>query len=508
MNRFRIPNRLNNSMTKFINSLIIKCLSIIFLIGFFLSWNNLNAQELKIISVDSSSYPVIKVSFAFQGNTRFEEEQLNIRQDSRKIIYNIQESTPDKDKNEGRAVFFLMEASGNTTGKAMVDLREGVSGSLDNLNPEDILNIGWFGSFDKDSVDMSLLSDKFTDRHSYIRQQLFRINASEDSLLRSDLYKNILEALNYIGIQKQIPEQKLFIVLSTSKNNSSFPTSSSDCISRAKQLNIPVFSVTYLENDSVITSNAMTRLSARTGGKNVQAKTQIGIINAITDFFNIPLPQSIKESRYDIMFTVGMDTNPSKAKIDINYRGNRQILIVHDPAAGQIIPEDFKPYLWYSIGILGLVVVLMLFINIFSRKKTRKNDQEITSEQTNEANNPAIEAKPTEVISSKVETSEIKVEKSDKALPVILLSKDGRTLTYPIAKELITLGRHESNDICLPEITVTGKHAVIKSKDNEITIEDLGSTNGTFVNGERIRNRSLKPGDKITLGKVELMLKE
>ena len=163
MNRFRIPNRLNNSMTKFINSLIIKCLSIIFLIGFFLSWNNLNAQELKIISVDSSSYPVIKVSFAFQGNTRFEEEQLNIRQDSRKIIYNIQESTPDKDKNEGRAVFFLMEASGNTTGKAMVDLREGVSGSLDNLNPEDILNIGWFGSFDKDSVDISLLSDKFTD---------------------------------------------------------------------------------------------------------------------------------------------------------------------------------------------------------------------------------------------------------------------------------------------------------------------------------------------------------
>lgn len=508
MNRFRIPNRLNISMTKFINSLIIKCLSMFFLIGIYLSFSNLKAQELKIVSVDSSSYPVIKLSFVFQGNTRFEEEQLNIRQDSRKIIYNIQESSPEAKGNEGRAVFFLLEASGNTAGKAMVDLREGVSGALDNLNPEDYLNIGWFGSYDRDSVDMSLLSDKFTDRHGFIRQQLFKINAGEDSLLRADLYKNILEALNYIGIQKQVPEQKLFIVLSTSKNNSSFPTSSSECISRAKQLNIPVFSVTYVENDSIVTSNAMTRLSARTGGKNVQAKTQIGIINAITDFFNIPLPQAVKEKKYDIMFTVGVDSNPSKAKIDINYRGNRQILIVHDPAAGQIIPEDFKPYLWYSIGILGLVVVLMLFINIFSRKKTRKNDPEASTLSNIETANAVSEATQEVVKSPKIEVAEQKIEKIDKALPVILLNKEGRTLTFPLAKELTTLGRHESNDICLPEITVTGKHAVIKLKDNEIIIEDLGSTNGTFVNGERIRNRSLKPGDKIILGKVELMLKE
>ncbi|MEX1189671.1 MAG: FHA domain-containing protein, partial [Bacteroidia bacterium] len=205
--------------------------------------------------------------------------------------------------------------------------------------------------------------------------------------------------------------------------------------------------------------------------------------------------------------------NPSKAKVDINYRGNRQILIVQDPAAGQIIPEDYKPYLWYSIGLLGLVLVLMLLINIFSRRKSKSKTDESYDDSANEeaadSKNQPVEAS-TEATKKQAELTkeEKKPIPTGKSAPMILLSKDGRTQTFPLIKEITTLGRHESNDIVLPELTVTGKHALINYKDNEISIEDLGSTNGTFVNGERIRSRPLKPGDKITLGKVELTLKE
>jgi hypothetical protein len=270
-----------------------------------------------------------------------------------------------------------------------------------------------------------------------------------------------------------------------------------------------VFSVTYIENDSVVVPSSITRISARTGGKNVQVKNQLNIINAINDFFSTPLPFRNKETRYDISFTVSPDINPSKAKIEIGYSGNRQILVVNDPEAGQLIPEDFKPYLWYSIGILGILVVLMILYNAFANKRTGTTSdlaaepgtetikkQEDAREATGKAAAPLQNA----IIDNKTKNAEKN--------PVLLLSHDGRTQTFSLSKDTITLGRHETNDITLPEITVTGKHAIIKIDADGISIEDLGSTNGTFVNGERIRKRRLNPGDIVNLGKVQLTLKE
>jgi pSer/pThr/pTyr-binding forkhead associated (FHA) protein len=92
--------------------------------------------------------------------------------------------------------------------------------------------------------------------------------------------------------------------------------------------------------------------------------------------------------------------------------------------------------------------------------------------------------------------------------PILLVSLNGRTSSYPITKPETLLGRSESNDIPLAEQTVTGKHAVIRLENKTLTIEDLGSTNGTFVNGERIRSQVIKHGDRIKLGQVELTLKE
>lgn len=469
--------------------------------------NRMHAQDLQIVEVDSSQYPNIRIAVLFKGNTKFDEEKLSIRQDNKKLIYNIRESATDNGENPGRAVFFLVEASGNTVGKAVVDFNEGISAALDNLEAEDFLNVGWFGSYDADSAGLQFLSGKFTKEHSLIKKQLYKIYAKEDSLKRADLYKNILDALNYISRQDELPERKLFIVLGSSINNSSSPITSAECIQKAKEQNIPIFSVTYIENDSAAVPSSMTRISARTGGKNVQIKNQLNIINAINDFFSTPLPVMNKETKYDISFTVSPDINPSKAKIDLSYNGNRQILVVNDPEAGQLIPEDFKPYLWYSIGILGVLVVLMILYNAFSNKRSGSS-VEAAPETASETFKKQEDAKQTQSGSSALgNLSEGKTKNADKT-PVLLLSHDGRTQTFSLSKEKITLGRHETNDITLPEITVTGKHAVITINMDGISIEDLGSTNGTFVNGERIRKRRLSPGDIVNLGKVQLTLKE
>lgn len=70
----------------------------------------------------------------------------------------------------------------------------------------------------------------------------------------------------------------------------------------------------------------------------------------------------------------------------------------------------------------------------------------------------------------------------------------------------VVIGRSSDLDMVLVEDMVSRKHAKISSQDGRIVIEDLGSTNGTFVNGEKIKQARLKEGDRILIGTSILKL--
>jgi len=86
-----------------------------------------------------------------------------------------------------------------------------------------------------------------------------------------------------------------------------------------------------------------------------------------------------------------------------------------------------------------------------------------------------------------------------------LASKDG-AYTFPIKDGLNTIGRRsEDNDIVIPDPYCSGKHAELLAQGGVFRITDLGSTNGTMVNGVRLEPnepRVLQPGDEITLGQI------
>ena len=68
----------------------------------------------------------------------------------------------------------------------------------------------------------------------------------------------------------------------------------------------------------------------------------------------------------------------------------------------------------------------------------------------------------------------------------------------------VTIGRSQDNDLRLSEPTVSSYHAKIFTYLNASYIEDLQSSNGTFINGKRIEKHTLKPGDVLKLGQQEL----
>jgi pSer/pThr/pTyr-binding forkhead associated (FHA) protein len=87
----------------------------------------------------------------------------------------------------------------------------------------------------------------------------------------------------------------------------------------------------------------------------------------------------------------------------------------------------------------------------------------------------------------------------------MILSMDGLVLKeIPIAKERMTIGRKPHNDIQIDNLAVSGEHAVIVTILNDSFLEDLGSTNGTLVNGQPIKKHFLQHNDVVELGKYKL----
>jgi pSer/pThr/pTyr-binding forkhead associated (FHA) protein len=75
---------------------------------------------------------------------------------------------------------------------------------------------------------------------------------------------------------------------------------------------------------------------------------------------------------------------------------------------------------------------------------------------------------------------------------------------YELNQERITVGRKPENEIPIDNLAVSGKHALIITILDDSFLEDLGSTNGTYVNGKLIKKHALKNGDVVAIGKHEL----
>jgi len=87
----------------------------------------------------------------------------------------------------------------------------------------------------------------------------------------------------------------------------------------------------------------------------------------------------------------------------------------------------------------------------------------------------------------------------------LIFSLDGAFLgEFPLDKARLTIGRRPSNDIPIDNLAISGEHATVAIIGNDVFLEDLGSTNGTLVNGKPIKQHILQHGDVIGLGRYQL----
>jgi pSer/pThr/pTyr-binding forkhead associated (FHA) protein len=84
---------------------------------------------------------------------------------------------------------------------------------------------------------------------------------------------------------------------------------------------------------------------------------------------------------------------------------------------------------------------------------------------------------------------------------LILLKKDGDKKVFPVRNKATILGRRPDCDLCIPLQVVSRRHCQLSQEDQSLKVRDLSSSNGTFINGQKIGiETEAKPGDRLQIG--------
>jgi CheY-like chemotaxis protein len=88
----------------------------------------------------------------------------------------------------------------------------------------------------------------------------------------------------------------------------------------------------------------------------------------------------------------------------------------------------------------------------------------------------------------------------------LVVTSQGLAAAHELGESWVTIGRADGNTFQIAASSVSGRHCEVRLRGNELVVRDLQSTNGTFIDGKKISEGSVKPGQTLRLGEVELQL--
>lgn len=526
--------------------------------------SQLHAQSVNVTKVDTSAFPELKVELQLVGVDQASKDDFKVldeKNPNEPISFTLKapEKKDSTDKKKKRVILFLVDASAVMQGNPIASVKKALTNSLGVLTPDDKIQIAYF----TDSDQLSYLSPDYTSNFAYFTGEIQnKIVTHQDtsSTPTSKVYSAIYDALEKLH-EVEIEGQKIMMVLSAGQNRgSSFDAS--DCIRRATQFKIPVYTTTFqLDNkppDGLSRISTVAEFEGMPKGERSRiVKTSGEIQRAISDFFSIR-EEVIKNQGIDVMLTFDTEAKAdgNEHSFEIRYKNESKRIAYFSPLRPQSSGNFFRKYgIFIIIAAGALLGILVWFVH--SRNVRRAEEERIAAEEEAEAAEQAKQAaaaaerrKQEAMIKKQQETAAKQNAATDQRLksleeqnirlqeqiraqqlkaenhqppqadpkfdmkrtiigggggaPTLMVSAGSFSHSFSLNKPKMYIGRSEDNDITIPTQTVSGQHATITIERGSFYLTDLGSTNGTFVNGSRVSRTILKSGDMIKLGAANL----
>jgi pSer/pThr/pTyr-binding forkhead associated (FHA) protein len=476
------------------------------------------SQSFNIKSTDATAYPVIRSIVEVPAGTAAQASDFRVVEEGRELNFNLGQA-PDSAAETGKnkAVFILMEASGFTYGTALNNFKTAVIESLSGLRSGDKVNVGYFGKADRSNKTLNMLSAEFTADITTLKNEITsKVTASRDTTYVADVYKAIYEALDYMAEKQSLPANKQLVILSAAINNSRSPIKAEDCIEKSLRLKIPIYTITYKTGNSYAPDNFV-RLSDRTNGETTLAKTLDEMRTASRDFISLPPAKPASLGAYVLEFTTSNPQNGRIFQYEVRYKGQRQAATYKAPEAQAGFLANYGLYV---VGIALLLAAGMGWLVYQARQKKMEYEENKAPEQ--EARLNENEAREKRAAQEEVRQPENRsyippvnqappgdlkrtMIAGGGAAPTLMVTAGTFSRNFTLDRPQLAIGRAAGNDIVIPEATVSGTHATITNEGGNFYITDIGSTNGTFINNQRIQGRHLlKTGDTISMGAAQL----
>ncbi len=432
----------------------------------FLSLNSfLYAQEdLKVIKVDNSRFPKIEIILRTENNVNPGDIVIL---ENKKVTGARIEQVKQDEYPKGQSILFILDKDVNEK------TREILANEIRRFKDTDKINIGIILNSDTTENFIHFISPEFSNNHFYY------INALEQNLFQHVDYKlknrNKKSARNLFENMETCKEgysKKGIIFISESLKIRPEPMTS--FLTNAIE---PTYIVLTKETDKQ-TKDLFIDICTKTGGIFTETKEK-DLKNVIVRYIeDISLQVSTLKSKV-LRLTFITKQNSDLNTFEINYLDQTMEQVFNKPHK--------KTFSLTEKGLLilsGLLFILLLIA--LSKKKKR-------------------------VKKSKVYVSDKSIKKTGKSMPIkpieINVKTKGFNKTYFFEKHIISIGRSSTNDIIIPDRTVSGSHAVINKEGEFFKIQDLGSTNGVVVNQKKIKTQKLISKDKIKLGGAILIVR-
>jgi len=496
-------------------------ITLITLLSLFSSFTMANTS-LEIHRVDKFNYPELKAFISVLHNDQMVDELVNSDFDvlsNENYNLNVKMVSSLKKSGDSISIVIAIDTSGSIKGDQLTYIKSAILKLIHKKEKHDKVALI---SFNDDVYIHSGLTQNINDIKNKLKQLQ---NGGKITVLNKAIFRG-LELLE----KDERSSLKSLVILSDGKDEGAGFTLS-DAITKAQKNKIPIYALGVSGKAEFKYLDNLERLAKLTGGIYKKVNNQNDIYGAYLKIGRRILKKQV----------LHIDTDfPGDGKehmISIRYKGNIGLPCTGNYTFQSPIIAPKKISLPFQInthnekhekkkdnhkekssGIAIIIFILAILIisSIFIINKRRKNELNKSPVDTNKKDDP-VDAFEDDLQTDVNDLNDFDDNDDDsldnvdeeltKKRKYFLLNEEF-SISHQLSPGVITIGANQNNEVVVDEETVSGYHAEISGNGIEWMIKDLGSTNGTTLNGKAISKipEIIKPGDIIIIGRITIAI--
>lgn len=467
--------------------------------------------SVKVGEPDVEKFPEICMTISVRDTAsnqdiNLDNTMVSLYEDSIQILSLNLETIGERD--EGVAILIAVDASLSMAGEPMDSIKVAIRQFIKEISDDDRVGIIVFHD------DVQVISD-FSSEKDTLHENAGKIEAIGQD---TQLNRGMFIGLKMLHDTEGLPSNKVLIVLSDGKNEGHGTAyTDNDAIEKANEYNIPIYSIGYHTNSEKRYLWVLERISEKTGGRYNDAPTSKELNKIYSHVFS----QIQQQNKLCYVSTLsGPDSSEHTVSITVtNSDGSSataEVKLVVPVRPAHAVENNWI----YTVGILLLFIIISFFVFNANKKKAQEERGKLLNEQERLKKELADEKKAKKDKSSSDDRTKIVDVGPDPRQTSISgrAVEQGYQIQFyfesgplngqtAMIKDGMSIGRSDKNDLVIQDGTVSGQHCKIEYRGNQYMITDMNSTNGTIVNGNKVSTSELKQGDKIQLGKVQILVK-